>query len=120
MQTIPRSYWATVDCRPVDTTRRKHELTYPFFWDVTLVTGYLLPYVPRHRNSVIFKDRNIQEDENIVLSRKVGTQTPNDAASHPKRRDTSTTPLRELKNSHKTKYLRQQISISDRRSLNKV
>jgi len=93
MQTVPGSYWATIDCRPVNKTRRKHELTYPFFWDVTLVTGCLLPYVSRQRNSVIFKYHNIQEDETTVLSRKVGAQTPNDAASHRRRTDTSTTPL---------------------------
>ena len=105
MQTVSGSYWATIDCRPVNTTRRKHELTYPFFWDLTLVAGYLLPYVSRQRNSDIFKDQNIQEDESNVLSRKVGTQTPNDAASHPRRTDTSTTPLRELKSSHKTRNI---------------
>jgi hypothetical protein len=103
MQTIPGSCWATIDT--IDTTWRKHELTYPFFWDVTLVTGYLLPYVSRQRNCVIFKDQNIQEDETTVLSREVTNQTPNDAASHPRRTDTSTTPLRELKNSHKTQNI---------------
>jgi hypothetical protein len=105
MQTIPGSYWVAINCRPVDTTRSKHELTYPFFWDVTLVTGYLRSCVSRQRNSVIFKDQNIQEDETTVLSRKVGTQTTNDAASHPRRTDTSTTPLQKLKNSHKTQNI---------------
>lgn len=80
MHTIPSSYWAAIDCSAIDTTRRKHELTYPFFWDVTLVAGYLLPYVQRQRNGVIFKDQKPREDETTVLSRKVGTQTPNDVA----------------------------------------
>jgi hypothetical protein len=105
MQKIPGSDWATIDCSAIDTTRGKHELTSAFFWDVTLVTAHLLPYVSRERNGVTFKDQNIQEDEITVLFRKVGTQTPKDAASHPRRTDTSTTPLRELENSRKTQNI---------------
>jgi hypothetical protein len=75
---------------------------------VKACNGIALPlplYVSRQRNGATFKDQDIQEDEIAVLFRKVETQTPNNAASHPRRTDNSTTPLRELKYSHKTQNI---------------
>jgi hypothetical protein len=55
--------------------------------------------------SNIFLNIPTSEDKTTTLSRNVGNQSPCDVVSHPKRTNTSATPLQKLKNLHSLLYL---------------